>query len=138
MFNLGFGAEGETLLPKEPWPAGYAALAIDPDYAPALLTFGTCDLPANNLQQLRSRRATAVRATAAGRAFQRTPAASPAPAASLSRSCPSLDLVVTRQTGSSGEWEFEEYLRRACAAVLPQQAGRSAHYQAIRCVPPRS
>ena len=31
---------------------------------------------------------------------------------------PSLDLVVTRQTGGSGEWEFEEYLRRACAAVL--------------------
>jgi CubicO group peptidase (beta-lactamase class C family) len=32
---------------------------------------------------------------------------------------PSLDLVVTRQTGSSGEWEYEEYLRRACAAVTP-------------------
>jgi CubicO group peptidase (beta-lactamase class C family) len=32
---------------------------------------------------------------------------------------PSLDLVVTRQTGSSGAWEYEEYLRRACAAVLP-------------------
>ncbi len=31
---------------------------------------------------------------------------------------PSLDLVVTRQTGSSGEWEYEEYLRRACAAVV--------------------
>ncbi len=31
---------------------------------------------------------------------------------------PSLDLVVTRQTGSSGEWAFEEYLRRACAAVI--------------------
>jgi CubicO group peptidase (beta-lactamase class C family) len=31
---------------------------------------------------------------------------------------PSLDLVVTRQTGSSGEWQFEEYLRQACAAVL--------------------
>ena len=31
---------------------------------------------------------------------------------------PSLDLVVTRQTGSSGDWAFEEYLRRACAAVL--------------------
>jgi CubicO group peptidase (beta-lactamase class C family) len=31
---------------------------------------------------------------------------------------PSLDLVVTRQTGSSGEWQFEEYLRRACAAVV--------------------
>jgi hypothetical protein len=28
------------------------------------------------------------------------------------------DLVVTRQTGSSGEWPFEEYLRRACAVVL--------------------
>ena len=33
---------------------------------------------------------------------------------------PSLDLVVTRQTGSSGDWKFEEYLRRACAAVLKQ------------------
>lgn len=32
---------------------------------------------------------------------------------------PSLDLVVVRQTGSSGDWQFEEYLRRACAAVLP-------------------
>lgn len=31
---------------------------------------------------------------------------------------PSLDLVVTRQTGSSGNWQYEEYLRRACAAVL--------------------
>jgi CubicO group peptidase (beta-lactamase class C family)/dienelactone hydrolase len=31
---------------------------------------------------------------------------------------PSLDLVVTRQTGSSGDWAFEEYLRRACAAVI--------------------
>jgi len=33
---------------------------------------------------------------------------------------PSLDLVVTRQTGSSGDWKFEEYLRRACATVLKQ------------------
>ena len=33
---------------------------------------------------------------------------------------PSLDLVITRQTGSSGEWAFEECLRRACATVLPQ------------------
>jgi CubicO group peptidase (beta-lactamase class C family) len=31
---------------------------------------------------------------------------------------PSLDLVVTRQTGSSGDWQFEECLRRACATVL--------------------
>jgi CubicO group peptidase (beta-lactamase class C family) len=30
---------------------------------------------------------------------------------------PSLDLVITRQTGSSGQWQYEEYLRRACAAV---------------------
>jgi hypothetical protein len=26
---------------------------------------------------------------------------------------PSLDLVITRQTGSSGGWAYEEYLRRA-------------------------
>jgi hypothetical protein len=32
---------------------------------------------------------------------------------------PSLDLVITRQTGGSGQWEYEEYLRRACQAVLP-------------------
>ena len=31
---------------------------------------------------------------------------------------PSLDLVITRQTGSSGNWQFAEYLRRACVAVL--------------------
>jgi hypothetical protein len=31
---------------------------------------------------------------------------------------PSLDLVITRQTGGSGPWEYEEYLRRAVAAVL--------------------
>jgi CubicO group peptidase (beta-lactamase class C family) len=30
---------------------------------------------------------------------------------------PSLDLVITRQTGSSGQWQYDEYLRRACAAV---------------------
>ena len=31
---------------------------------------------------------------------------------------PSLDLVISRQTGSSGDWAYEEYLRRACAAVI--------------------
>ena len=31
---------------------------------------------------------------------------------------PSLNLVITRQTGQSGNWEFEEYLRRCCQAVL--------------------
>ncbi|AMV36053.1 serine hydrolase [Planctomyces sp. SH-PL62] len=33
---------------------------------------------------------------------------------------PSLDLVVARQTGGSGGWEYEEFLRRACAAVLDE------------------
>lgn len=32
---------------------------------------------------------------------------------------PSLDLVVARQTGGSGPWDYEEYLRLACDAVLP-------------------
>jgi CubicO group peptidase (beta-lactamase class C family) len=45
---------------------------------------------------------------------------------------PSLDLVVTRQTGSSGGWEYAEYLRRACAAVLPdtnnEQSAKPASY----------
>jgi hypothetical protein len=29
---------------------------------------------------------------------------------------PSLDLVIARQTGGSGQWQYEEFLRRACAA----------------------
>ncbi len=36
---------------------------------------------------------------------------------------PSLDLVVARQTGGSGQWAYEEFLRRACAAVLPADRG---------------
>jgi CubicO group peptidase (beta-lactamase class C family) len=31
---------------------------------------------------------------------------------------PSLDLVITRQTGSSGDWPYVEYVRRACAATV--------------------
>jgi hypothetical protein len=31
---------------------------------------------------------------------------------------PSLDLVITRQTGSSGNWDYEQYLRLACDAVV--------------------
>lgn len=31
---------------------------------------------------------------------------------------PSLDLVIARQTGSSGDWAYEEFLRLACDAVL--------------------
>jgi hypothetical protein len=39
---------------------------------------------------------------------------------------PSLDLVVTRQSGSSGAWEYEEFLRRACAAVVETPPEKSA------------
>lgn len=31
---------------------------------------------------------------------------------------PSLDLVAARQTGASGAWEYEEFLRRVCAAAV--------------------
>lgn len=34
---------------------------------------------------------------------------------------PSLDLVIARQTGGSGAWDYEEFLRRACEAVLPNK-----------------
>ncbi len=37
---------------------------------------------------------------------------------------PSLDLVLTRQTGKSGEWAYEDYVRRAAAAVLPKQGAQ--------------
>ena len=39
---------------------------------------------------------------------------------------PSLDLVVTRHTGASGDRAFEEYLRRACHAVA-SNAGLQSH-----------
>ncbi len=35
---------------------------------------------------------------------------------------PSLDLVIARQTGKWGDWEFEEFVRRAVAAVLSKPA----------------
>ena len=38
---------------------------------------------------------------------------------------PSLDLVITRQTGGSGAWEYEGFLRRACAAVLDDAGGEA-------------
>ncbi|MBM4017036.1 MAG: hypothetical protein FJ288_01700 [Planctomycetes bacterium] len=37
---------------------------------------------------------------------------------------PSLDLVITRQTGGSGQWAYEEYLRLACQAVLHQEGSK--------------
>jgi CubicO group peptidase (beta-lactamase class C family) len=39
---------------------------------------------------------------------------------------PSLDLVVVRHTGSSGSWQYEEYLRRACACVANPTPGPSS------------
>jgi CubicO group peptidase (beta-lactamase class C family) len=42
---------------------------------------------------------------------------------------PSLDLVITRQTGSSGEWQFEEYLRRACATLLDHEGSTNSKPQ---------
>lgn len=35
---------------------------------------------------------------------------------------PSLDLVIARQTGGSGEWAPDEFLRRACEAVIARDA----------------
>ena len=40
---------------------------------------------------------------------------------------PSLDLVITRQTGSSGDWDYEGYVRRACAAVAPVESAEETH-----------
>jgi hypothetical protein len=56
-----------------------------------------------------------------GRSGRRVPAdarSKPGSGGQLIAFVPSLDLVVTRQTGSSGGWEYEEFLRRACAAVV--------------------
>ncbi|MCU0978454.1 MAG: beta-lactamase family protein [Pirellulaceae bacterium] len=47
---------------------------------------------------------------------------------------PSLDLVVTRQTGSSGSWDYEQYLRLACEAVL---GGWTSDSSVIRMRQPR-
>lgn len=33
---------------------------------------------------------------------------------------PSLDLVIARQTGSSGSWDYEQYLRLVCQAVVKE------------------
>lgn len=36
---------------------------------------------------------------------------------------PSLGLVISRQTGGSGSWDYEEYLRRACDVVMKENSG---------------
>ena len=44
---------------------------------------------------------------------------------------PSLDLVVTRQTGGSGEWAFEEYVRRACEAVVQDRVADDTPHEPV-------
>jgi len=39
---------------------------------------------------------------------------------------PSLDLVIARQTGSSGNWEYDECLRRACQIVATRKGEKNA------------
>jgi hypothetical protein len=39
---------------------------------------------------------------------------------------PSLDLVIARQTGGSGDWQYETFLRLACGAVDPSPASAAA------------
>lgn len=57
---------------------------------------------------------------ASGKGIPRDARYKPGSGGQLIAFVPSLDLVVTRQTGSSGNWQFAEYLRRACTAVLDQ------------------
>lgn len=54
---------------------------------------------------------------ASGKGIPRDARYKPGSGGQLIAFVPSLDLVVTRQTGGSGNWQFAEYLRRACAAV---------------------
>jgi len=52
-----------------------------------------------------------------GRGIPRDARFKPGSGGQLMAFVPSLDLVMARQTGGSGQWEYEEFLRRACAAV---------------------
>ncbi len=54
-----------------------------------------------------------------GRGIPRDARFKPGSGGQLIAFVPSLDLVVARQTGGSGQWAYEEFLRRACDAVLP-------------------
>jgi CubicO group peptidase (beta-lactamase class C family) len=54
-----------------------------------------------------------------GRGIPRDARFKPGSGGQLIAFVPSLDLVIARQTGGSGQWDYEEFLRRACDAVLP-------------------
>jgi tetratricopeptide (TPR) repeat protein len=43
LFNRGLALAGQEAPAQEPWPEGIAALAIDPTYAPAMLTVGSME-----------------------------------------------------------------------------------------------
>jgi CubicO group peptidase (beta-lactamase class C family) len=58
---------------------------------------------------------------ASGKGIPRDARYKPGSGGQLIAFVPSLDLVITRQTGSSGNWQFAEYLRRACGAVVKQE-----------------
>jgi CubicO group peptidase (beta-lactamase class C family) len=57
-----------------------------------------------------------------GRGIPADARAKPGSGGQLIAFLPSVDLVVTRQTGGSGPWDYDEYLRRACAAVIDAPA----------------
>jgi hypothetical protein len=63
-----------------------------------------------------------VKAGAAAETSRLMPATNPGSGGQFIAFVPSLNLVVTRQISESGEWQFEEYLRRACQAVLAEKA----------------
>ena len=65
---------------------------------------------------------------ASGKGIPRDARYKPGSGGQLIAFVPSFDLVVTRQTGSSGGWQFAEYLRRACAAVLTTSQSSSTSY----------
>jgi CubicO group peptidase (beta-lactamase class C family) len=61
---------------------------------------------------------------ASGKAIEGIPADArykPGSGGQLLAFVPSLDLVIARQTGGSGDWAYEEFLQRACLAVLPDR-----------------
>ncbi len=58
--------------------------------------------------------------TASGKGIPADARYKPGSGGQLIAFAPSLDLVITRQTGSSGQWQYAEYLRRACAAAIKE------------------
>lgn len=51
LFNRAIALAGPTGLPQSPWPEGVLALAIDPRYAPALLTVGSIEYQCGRIEE---------------------------------------------------------------------------------------